>query len=303
MIGESAVGIVVIGRNEGERLSRCLSSSEMDLPAKVYVDSGSRDDSVAIARSHGFPVIELHESAPFSAARARNAGFEWLTGAFSNIEFAQFVDADSVLQPGWIAAGTRYLRDHHDVAAVCGILRELDPDASIFNHLCDLEWQVPAGQISSTGGIAMFRCSAFRDENGFRENLIAGEEPDLCFRLRQNGWSVFKIGAAMALHDAAMTTIGQWWARGRRSGHAAAQALAIRGPSDREALRAVVSTIFWALPSAWILWPFQWLRLQRRLGPAYATHILFGKFPQLLGQIGFWLAHVRGRRQRLIEYK
>jgi len=303
MNAEPTVGIVVIGRNEGERLSRCLSSTEMDLPARVYVDSGSRDDSVAIARSHGFPVIELPESAPFTAARARNAGFEWLTAAFPNIEFVQFVDADSVLQPDWIVAGSRFLGDRQDVAVVCGVLRERDPSASIFNHLCDLEWQVPAGQILSTGGIAMFRCSAFRDENGFREDLIAGEEPDLCFRLRRNEWSIFKIDAAMALHDAAMTTITQWWARSRRSGHAAAQALAIRGPRDAEALRTVISTIVWALPPAWFLWPFQWLRLQRRLGGAYATHILLGKFPQLQGQIGFWLTHARRRPQRIIEYK
>lgn len=303
MIGEPTVGIVVIGRNEGKRLSRCLASTEMDLPARVYVDSGSRDDSIAIARSHGFPVIELHESTPFTAARARNSGFEWLTAAFPSIEFVQFVDADSVLQPGWIAAGCQFLRDHQDVAVVCGTLRERDPSASVFNHLCDLEWQVPAGQISSSGGIAMFRCSVFRDENGFREDLIAGEEPDLCFRLRQNGWSIYKIGAAMALHDAAMTTVAQWWARGRRSGHAAAQALAIRGLRDREAFRTVASNLFWALPPVWLLWPFQWLRLQRRLGAAYATHILLGKFPQLQGQIGFWLRHARRRPQRLIEYK
>ena len=303
MTGLPAVGVVVIGRNEGERLSRCLASTEMSLDARVYVDSGSRDGSVSVAHSLGFPVIELNPAMPFTAARARNVGFEWLSKAFPTLEFVQFVDADSVLQPGWIEEGAKFLREKGDVAVVCGALRELDPSASVFNYLCDLEWQVPAGQISSSGGIAMFRCSAFRDHKGFREDLIAGEEPDLCFRLRRNGWSIFKIDSPMAIHDAGMTTIAQWWTRGRRSGHAAAQALSIRGAADKEALRTVMSNIFWALPPAWLLWPFQWLRLRRRRGGAYATHILFGKFPQLQGEVGYWLTRARRRPQRLIEYK
>lgn len=297
------VGVVVIGRNEGQRLSRCLSSSEMRLDARVYVDSGSRDASVTIARKSGFPVIQLSAAFPFTAARARNAGFDWLITSFPTLQFIQFVDADSVLQSGWIAAGSRFLRENEKVAVVCGTLRESNPDATVFNYLCDLEWDTPAGQVSSSGGIAMFRCSAFHDEKGFREDLIAGEEPDLCFRMRRSGWSIFKIDTPMALHDAAMTTIGQWWARGKRSGHAAAETLSIRGAGDKEALRAVASNLFWALPPAWLLWPFQWLRLRRRLGSAYATHILFGKFPHLQGQIGYWLRRARGRPQRLIEYK
>jgi GT2 family glycosyltransferase len=275
----------------------------MNLKARVYVDSGSRDDSVSVADELGFPIIELNAAVPFTAARARNVGFEWLCEAFPSLEFVQFVDADSVLQQGWIQAGAEFLQENEDVAVVCGTLRELDPSASVFNHLCDLEWQVPAGQITSSGGIAMFRCSAFRDCDGFREDLIAGEEPDLCFRLARKGWSIFKIDCPMAIHDAAMTTIAQWWARGRRSGYAAAQALSLRGPSDKEALRRVMSNVLWALPPAWLLWPLQWLRLRRRVGGAYATHILFGKFPQLQGEVSYWLTRARRRPQKLIEYK
>ena len=59
----STIGVVVIGRNEGERLRRCLESLGPHLAATVYVDSGSADGSVALARSLGAETVELDESA------------------------------------------------------------------------------------------------------------------------------------------------------------------------------------------------------------------------------------------------
>ncbi len=73
-------GVVAIGRNEGERLKRCLNSvSTAD--AVIYVDSGSTDGSAEWARSQGVAVLELDMTLPFTAARARNAGFQAPAGA------------------------------------------------------------------------------------------------------------------------------------------------------------------------------------------------------------------------------
>ena len=59
----------------GLRLKRCLASLATGGPV-VYVDSGSTDGSDAVrARESGADVIELDMSIPFTAARARNAGF------------------------------------------------------------------------------------------------------------------------------------------------------------------------------------------------------------------------------------
>ena len=44
------LGIVIIGRNEGDRLIRCIASVG-DEALVIYVDSGSTDESVAAARS------------------------------------------------------------------------------------------------------------------------------------------------------------------------------------------------------------------------------------------------------------
>src|SRR5687767_7045111 len=43
------VGVVAIGRNEDQRLVRCLESMPRTIRKAVYVDSGSTDDSVANA--------------------------------------------------------------------------------------------------------------------------------------------------------------------------------------------------------------------------------------------------------------
>jgi glycosyltransferase involved in cell wall biosynthesis len=55
----SHVGVVVIGRNEGERLKRCLISATTQSTRVVYVDSGSSDNSPAIARDLGADVVDL----------------------------------------------------------------------------------------------------------------------------------------------------------------------------------------------------------------------------------------------------
>jgi hypothetical protein len=44
------IGIVVIGRNEGDRLTRCLQSLQMENLPVIYVDSGSTDGSQEIWR-------------------------------------------------------------------------------------------------------------------------------------------------------------------------------------------------------------------------------------------------------------
>ena len=88
------LGVVVIGRNEGERLLRCLRSVAGRAGAVVYVDSGSTDGSVEAARALGAEVVLLDPAVPFTAARARNAGLERLVELRPVVERVQFVDGD-----------------------------------------------------------------------------------------------------------------------------------------------------------------------------------------------------------------
>ena len=334
------LGVVVIGRNEGMRLARCLASVR-SVPVRVYVDSGSTDGSVELARGEGVTVVELPIPPHFTAARARNAGLTQLLAMKPEIEFVQMVDGDSELQPDWIEAALAALRADPDLAVVFGRLRERHPERSIFNKLCDEEWNVPIGEASGCGGNAMFRVSALREVKFYNPAVMAGEEFELALRLRRCGWRLRRIDAEMALHDAAMTRLSQWWGRSRRSGHGYAQ-LALLHPdaTDPDWPRAVLSIVLWGgvipatsigaltitaaaavggSPHWWVataiiflLWPVrmaqltlrQWQRgLSAKLACASAGLLMLVKVPQLVGLIGYHRDRLAGRTSRLIEYK
>ncbi|NWK95852.1 glycosyl transferase [Sphingobium lactosutens] len=291
-------GFVVIGRNEGGRLAGCLESVLQAIDCVVYVDSGSVDGSADMARRLGIPLVELDDSIPFTAARARNAGAEWLSEHAPHLLYIHFIDGDCELRSDWLRRALDVMEAEPNLAAVCGRRRERFPDQSAYNRLCDNEWNTRIGLTETCGGDALFRIEPFREVGGFSSAMIAGEEPDLCHRIRRRGWSIRRIDAEMTVHDAAMTRFAQWWQRNRRSGYATAEALMLRGKDVRGLLRDVVSNIFWAMPLSWPLWPFFWCRIFVRKGALEASFLLLGKFPHFQGQIDYWCS-----RRYLIEYK
>ncbi len=232
----SSVSIVVIGRNEGRRLARCLESIRsvrgVSVKEVVYVDSGSIDGSSQYASSMGCHLVELDPSRPFSAARARNEGFACVMERNPDTPFVQFLDGDCDLVDVWLERGLSALTQRPDVGAVCGHVRELHPEASIYNQLYDLEWRREAGEIRSSGGLFLIRAEIFRLVGGFRPEVIAAEDDEFCVRLRRTGSKILQIDAEMARHDMAMTQFGQWWRRSKRTGHAFAQVCALHGQSE-----------------------------------------------------------------------
>ena len=205
-----ALGIVVIGRNEGERLQRCLASVAASGACVVYVDSGSTDGSAALARAMGADVVELDMRRPFTAAWARNTGWQRLLVIHPQSTRVHFLDGDCEVIPGWIDKAMQLLDEREDIGIVCGRRRERYPAATAFNRQCEIEWNAPSGEIRSCGGDALMRIEALRATGGFRDGLIAGEEPELCVRVRGAGWKVWRIASDMVWHDAAMTRWSQW---------------------------------------------------------------------------------------------
>jgi len=326
--GRNSVGAVVIGRNEGPRLTACLRSCLQHAAHVVYVDSGSSDGSVEAARSLGVDVVLLDLVLPFTAARARNAGFSRLMSAQPALEHVQFVDGDCEVRDTWWQAALGALRSDSGLAVVCGRRRERYPERTVYNGLCDVEWDTPVGDALACGGDALFRAAALSEVGGYRADLIAGEEPELCVRLRQHGWRVRRLPAEMTWHDAAMSRFGQWWTRNVRSGHAFAEGAALHGGRPwfhfaREARRAVawglmlplliVLVAFWKPWLALLLalaYPAQVARLVMRnrtdgrpLPIARAFYFTVGRFAEARGVIKYWAGRWRGQRTTLIEYR
>jgi GT2 family glycosyltransferase len=323
-----ALGVVVIGRNEGERLQRCLDSLRELMPVTVYVDSGSIDDSVAASRARGASIVELDPKMPFTAARARNEGFRRLLELHPALQYVFFVDGDCEVAAGWVTTAVRFLGERPETAVVWGWRRERYPERSIYNLLTDLEWSSFAlGETTGCGGDAVMRVDAFRQASGFRSGLICGEEPELCVRLRKAGWRIWHIDTAMTLHDAALYRFSQWWKRMTRGGYAYALGAHLHGkPPVRhwvgESRRAWLWGLWlplvvlagalllgpWAL-LALVVYPLQMVRLAAGTrGPAAhrwlrAGALVLSKFPEVLGQIKFLWDRLRGVETIIIEYK
>ncbi|WP_027147395.1 glycosyltransferase [Methylobacter marinus] len=323
----SDIGVVVIGRNEGERLKICLQSLLKAASKIVYVDSGSQDNSVQMAKGMGINVVELDLTIPFTAARARNTGFQWLLNNYPDINYVQFVDGDCEINSSWLTTAKKFLDEQSAYAVAFGRRRERYPEKSIYNLLCDMEWNTPVGDAKACGGDALMRVAALAAVEGYRDDLIAGEEPELCVRLRAAGWRIRRLAEEMTLHDAAITRFSQWWKRAQRGGYAFAEGFFLHG-ATRERFRVkesrspwlwgcfipvvAISVAFFKGMAGWsllLVYPLQVGRLALRGEQVprnnwlRAFFLVLGKFPELLGQLQFIWNRLAGRKGRLIEYK
>jgi glycosyltransferase involved in cell wall biosynthesis len=324
----SRVGSVVIGRNEGERLKLCLASLTNQMNFIVYVDSGSTDNSVENATALGVNVVKLDLNLPFTAARARNEGFKRLIEIYPKIEYVQFVDGDCEVAITWLTDSVGFLDFNCQYAVVCGRRRERYPEHSIFNLMCDAEWDTPIGEAKVCGGDALMRVKAFLEIEGYRDQLIAGEEPELCVRLRKCGWQVWRLNSEMTLHDAAITKFGQWWKRTVRSGYAFAEGAYLHGaPPERHWVRESRRSLMWGLIIpvfamltgiiSWqytmmvaLIYPLQIGRLMlknKQESKPYPLEIavfsVLGKFAEVYGQLKFYYQRLFSMPAQLIEYK
>jgi len=317
------VSIVVIGRNEGPRLQRCLASIRAldyppDLIELIYVDSASTDDSVAVAERHAARV--LRQPGPVATAAAgRNLG--WRAARF---DLVHFVDGDTEMDPGWLRKAVSALR-RSDVYCVYGHCEEVAPRASVYNFCFHHDWYRAPGPVAAAGGIALFRRAVLEHVDGFDEQLVAGEEPEMCHRITAAcGGIILVLDEPMVRHDIHMYRFSQYWRRCRRTGYGYAEVSRLhpdmhawRRAVRRNLLHAsapVLAAVLALALRAW--WPIAvWalllaaavtrnaLRHRRRVGSLsgallYSAHHYVSKLPMAVGQFQYWLRPGRGRAPR-----
>ena len=308
------LSFVVIGLNEEVRLKECLEAVLVNSPAGydvevIYVDSGSQDRSVEIAKHiPGVTVQHLDTKQP-SAAKARNKGLRMARG-----QYVQLVDGDSVIQPGWIPGALDLLEKTPQVACVFGQCIEMFPEQSIYMKVCGLDWHIPAGDHRFCGGNAMWRISSIAGEGFFDETLRLGEEPDLCYRVRQHGGRIVCMDLPMVKHDLGIVQFSQYWKRGENSGVAYMRVAARYWRNTekqwlREVIRNFAEPLLWiaifllgwrlgTLPAAIGLLAGWWLFRAVRIGYSardrvasvadgfiYGLHCQFMRIPIVFGQI------------------
>ena len=338
------VSVVVIGRNEGSRLVRCIESIRAIAPLPgpvevVYVDSASTDGSPERARALGARVLEVKPERP-CAAVGRNAGWKAARG-----RYVLFLDGDTVLHPLFVATALGAFegrdpaatdeRTEGKVAVVWGHRREIDVAGSFYNRVLDLDWVYPPGPSEFCGGDALMRRDVLEEVGGYDDTLIAGEEPEMCRRMRAKGWVILHVDAPMTGHDLAMRTFAAYWRRAFRAGFAYAEVShRFRGTGSplweedarRNLLRApvllalplagLVGTVLLGSPWPALLalglllllaarsaWKARWKGGAAATLFLYGVHSHFQQVPILAGQLAWYRDRRAGRRRALIEYK
>lgn len=327
---QALVSVVVIGRNEGQRLAACLASIQNTAHniEMIYVDSDSQDGSPELAASLGAKVLRVKPERP-CAAIGRNAGWR-----VASAPYILFLDGDTLLHPEFLQHALEAMNDE-TVAVVWGHRRELYPEHSLYNRVLDLDWIYPAGISEFCGGDALMRRSILEQVNGFSENLIAGEEPELCQRIRALNKIILHIDQPMTRHDLAINRFSAYWKRAFRAGHAYADVAQRMKNSDfplwqdecrRNAVRAtilisllVVAFVFSAMTSSVFallaVFGFYGLLVVRSAYKArwkdsnpitlllYGIHSQFQQIPIACGQLSYWYHRFHNKQQGLIEYK
>ena len=333
MDAAAGLSVVVIGRNEGVRLERCLRSvSRLNDPGcpveVVYVDSASTDGSVDLAERMGARVIAIRAERT-TAALGRNAGWRQ-----THAPFVLFLDGDTTLDPNFVARAMPEFKDP-SVAVVWGNRRETNTSDSIYNQVLDLDWIYAPGLADFCGGDALTRRSTLEQVNGFDESLIAGEEPEMCRRLRAQNHKILHLDVPMTGHDLAITRWQQYWRRANRAGYAYAEvSQRFRGgelpfwEGEVRANRTRALTLLlmpfvgavtacsirqcWplgALGSVFLLlvlrtsWKARWKSKSVLTLFLYGLHSHLQQIPIFVGQMQFARDKSVGRRRGLIEYK
>jgi cellulose synthase/poly-beta-1,6-N-acetylglucosamine synthase-like glycosyltransferase len=332
-VSDVCLSVVIIGRNEGTRLVRCLKSVwAMSHPfgsfEVIYVDSCSTDDSVRSAAALGATVVEL-KVGKMCAARARNAGWQ-----IAKAPFVLFLDGDTVLHPDFVVKALARF-DDPNMMVVYGRRREIDTEASVYNRVMDLEWIIPPGPKDSCGGDALFRRSALEQTGGYNPELIAGEEPELCRRIRATGGLIYHTDDSMTAHDLAIVSWRQYWRRAVRTGHAYAEVSSLYKNTDfpiwrKESRRNIMNGSLYlggfaaavaasAILHSWLFlgaffacvairmgmtaYKFRWKTTSPGLCLLFGVHSHLQQLPIFTGQIIYWIQNKRNATVELIEYK
>lgn len=188
---------VVIPVKDGARyLGEVLSAVAEHAPnAEVLVvDSGSRDESVAIARRAG---VRVHEIAPgeFGHGRTRNLGAELTSG-----DVIAFLTQDATPLPGW---GTAIVSPFADDERVGVVLGPQHPRPGTSPPVArQLEWffaNLPSGDPYLSNVNAAYRRTCW-EEIRFRDVAYA-EDQAFGEDLRPTGWRKVLAPDAAVLHS------------------------------------------------------------------------------------------------------
>jgi GT2 family glycosyltransferase len=225
------LSIIVVNWNTRKLLKRCLECiyrTVENLSFEVLVvDNASGDGSSKMVREN-FSWVKLIENAEnVGFARANNQAIR-----LSNGRYVLLLNSDTEVQPGALRAMVEFL-DSRPEAGAAGS-RLLNPDGTLqpschpmptlfreFWRLFHLDrllrlasygmgsWDLRSPrEVDTVQGACLMLRREVLDVVGLlgEEYFMYSEETDLCFRLRQAGWSIYWVPEARVIHYGAQST-------------------------------------------------------------------------------------------------
>ena len=196
------LSIIIIARNEAKHIEQAITSvlraiQPFPHAEVILVDSASTDDTVTIARRYPITIARLRPSWPLSAAAARYIGMKVSRGTY-----LMHLDGDMELDAAWLPRALPVLKAHPQAAGVDGYYRNLTPREGQPPEIHDehRSYDPAPVPVRYFTGAALYRRAALEAVGGFNPYLISEEEPELCIRLRGNGYQLLRLPYLMGIH-------------------------------------------------------------------------------------------------------
>lgn len=193
------VSVIIPVRNDAKRLGRLLQSVRQqsyppDRREVIVVDNGSQDDSRSVGERQGATVLSFPQ---LYVGALRNRGV-----AVSNGSILAFVDSDHEVPPDWIETAVAQFAADPGLTLL-GFPYLAPPDGTWVQRTWELHRLHHRGRREANwlaSGNMFARREAFLAVNGFREDLVATEDVDLCIRLRAQKAKIIEDVAVANVH-------------------------------------------------------------------------------------------------------
>ena len=190
------VSIIIPALNSEKTLDACLNAIwSMDYPKDrlevILVDNGSTDGTVKIAKKHN---IRIFIKPKVNISVLRNFGAKMARG-----EIYAFVDSDCLVQRDWLKSAIQILNNSSVGATGCGY--EIPPNASWIEKSWFVLREASRKKVNFIpAGNLIIRRKVFEQVGGFNENLVTGEDYNLCDKIKRAGYLVISDNSICAVH-------------------------------------------------------------------------------------------------------
>jgi GT2 family glycosyltransferase len=238
VIESSTPSIIIPVLNNPQGLRRCIEALRGQGIAfeLIVVDNGSTDETCAVAELHADRVLICPK---LTIGALRNQGAQVAKG-----QILVFTDSDQRPAEGWLASGLEALA-REESAGMLGARYHTPEGSSWVAKTWDLQRRysdVPGDIGWLQGGNLFVKRAAFERVGGFRTDLVASEDVDLSFRVRNAGFRVICDPKIINYHDGDPQTLIDFFRKERWRGSSGWKAWATQGYPLSE------------LPG--LLWPF-----------------------------------------------